>query len=429
MQRPEKKPNTAQFNLHERFVLHGQDGQVFSAHQLQQKAEIAASKLVDCCKLTLDCSSAQAVLIGLLLAQNHDLDVTLARTGTVQALLPKDRIELTPGVFAWLHPNASDATIGIRLQTSGTTGKAKTALYTLDRLISKVQSRPRNSHAVWLLTYEPASFAGIQVLLTAALTGSSVHAPDRSMPALAGAVRNGVTHISATPSFWRALLAAIPTSILLPLKVITLGGEPSSQALLDSLSNRFPGAAIRHIYASTEAGVGFTVADGLAGFPSKWLQSGIDGIELRIQNDELELKSAHGMIAYEGQQGHGDRPEWLRTGDLVEELNGRIYFQGRRDSMVNIGGTKVLPEKVEAALCEVDGLTDIAITAHPSPILGHILVAQVCAAAGVDPQQLEAALKVRAQQNLPPMAQPARYRFVESVVLATGKKARKHDPQ
>lgn len=419
----------ATFALAPGFILHRQDGLEQDAVGLQLLADTAAEAVGNHRRLTLDATHADAVLVGLLLAHQHQLDVALARDTAITALPADGRVALAPGVTGWL--DAGDTVhegARIRLNTSGTTGKFKTASYLPERLSAAVRQRADGAAAVWLLTYEPASFAGVQVLLMAALNGATVLAPSRTVPALAKAAAHGrATHISATPSFWRALLAALPADQSLPLKVATLGGEASPQDLLDAIAARFPGAAIRHIYASTEAGVGFTVADGRAGFPSAWLEAGIDGVRLRVTDGELEIHSARGMLGYEGLAADMAEGGWLRSGDLVAVDGDRVLFQGRRDSVVNIGGTKVLPEKVEACLAGVAGVVDIAVTARPSPILGHILIAEVCAAPGADTVALEAALKACAQGNLPPPARPARYRFVDSVVLASGKKGRKHD--
>ena len=66
-------------------------------------------------------------------------------------------------------------------------------------------------------------------------------------------------------------------------KRITLGGEIADQAILSSLRKVFTSSKISHIYASTEAGVGFSVQDSLAGFPLEYLKSTNQlGIELKI---------------------------------------------------------------------------------------------------------------------------------------------------
>ena len=243
---------------------------------------------------------------------------------------------------------------------------------------------------------------------------------------MATAARKECTHISATPSFWRALMAALPQNISLPFKVITLGGESCTQDLLDALKSRFPEASIRHIYASTEAGVGFTVSDGLAGFPSSWLNDGVSNVQLRIRDNELEIRTERGMLAYVCETTDRFEAGWLNTGDLVEIKGDRVFFQGRSDNLVNIGGTKVLPEKIEAIFLHNKDVIDIAITGYPNPILGNLLVAQVCVVPGADMTAVEAALKLQAIEKLPPFARPVRYRFVQTLDLSNGKKLRKY---
>ena len=59
---------------------------------------------------------------------------------------------------------------------------------------------------------------------------------------------------------------------VLELDRITLGGEIATQTTIDNLRRSFKSAKIVHIYASTEAGVGFTVRDERAGFPVEYLE-------------------------------------------------------------------------------------------------------------------------------------------------------------
>ena len=45
--------------------------------------------------------------------------------------------------------------------------------------------------------------------------------------------------------------------------------------------------------------------------------------------------------------------EWINTGDLVKEIEGRIHFQGRASGLINAGGNKVLPELIEKTLVKM----------------------------------------------------------------------------
>jgi acyl-coenzyme A synthetase/AMP-(fatty) acid ligase len=409
------------------FSLLESDGIEYHPEDLVSDVNQAATCLNGITHLTIDASNARSTLIGLMLSQNFGLNVALARDVAKEALPSEQKKELVHGVFAWPDCNRASTKSGIWLSTSGTTGKAKTAFHELERLLAAVKVVTPKTDVKWLLTYEPASFAGIQVLLTAAINGSKIHVPERSINSLVSAVFQGITHISATPTFWRSLLSALPSNQDLPLRAVTLGGESCNQDLLDELTRRFPSAALRHIYASTEAGVGFTVSDGLAGFPLSWLQEGVQNIQLRIRDNELEILTQRSMLQYASGEAFTSESGWLRTGDLVEIKNDRVMFQGRRDNVVNIGGAKVLPEKVEAALCSVEGVIDIAVNAQPNPILGFLLVAQVCVAHGTDLKKLEIALKLVAVEKLPSIARPVRYWFVNKLDHSNGKKVRRHD--
>src|ERR1700723_3991423 len=92
-------------------------------------------------------------------------------------------------------------------------------------------------------------------------------------------VARGVTHISGTPPHWRKLLMSGSASGFSP-RYVRLSGEIADQAVLDGLSRAFPEASIGHAYASTEAGVGFAVNDGLEGFPATMIGDDRGGVEM-----------------------------------------------------------------------------------------------------------------------------------------------------
>ncbi|MEW6048669.1 MAG: AMP-binding protein, partial [Bacillota bacterium] len=190
----------------------------------------------------------------------------------------------------------------VLLTTSGTTGTPKVVRHSLHRLLGRVRL-PKDGALPcrWLLTFHPGSFAGIQVLLTAILSGSELFAfSEPSATKLAeAAARYEVTHISGTPTFWRAFRIALGENAgEVPLQQITLGGEVADQPTLDMLAASFHGARISHIYATTEAGALFAVTDGRAGFPARWLECGVEGVRLRISDGVLEVLSPRSMEGY-----------------------------------------------------------------------------------------------------------------------------------
>jgi acyl-CoA synthetase (AMP-forming)/AMP-acid ligase II len=320
---------------------------------------------------------------------------------------------------------------GVLLLTSGTTGTPKVAHQTLSSLLGRVKTAAieKNLGARWLLTYESHSFAGLQVVLSSVASRGTLIAPaDRGLASLISAARtHEATHVSGTPTFWRALLLALGPDGLPSLRQITLGGEAVDQAILDRLKATFPAARRSHIYASTEAGSLFAVHDGLAGFPAAWLEEELPGgIRLRIREDALEVKSPRQMRGYvSGQPTPLTEDGWLITGDLVRTEGDRVLFQGRTDHIVNVGGLKVSPEEVEAFLLAQPGIAEAHVYALPSPLTGALLAAKVVLLDGAEPDRTLKDLRAVCTQNLPPHKTPRRFEITDSIpVASSGKKAK-----
>ncbi|MBP2294486.1 ANL family adenylate-forming protein [Azospirillum rugosum] len=362
---------------------------------------------------TVEGDRASTVAAALIAAERANVPLFLKRHGP------------NPGA-----PVAEDATpampgFAVLLETSGTTGAPKRARHGFDRLRGRLRGAP-DPDARWLLTFEPASFAGLQVILTALASGGTlVSVPGGGAAELAqAALRHAVTHVSATPSFWRAFLMALGNAGP-PLASVTLGGEAVDQPLLDRLAARFPGAKLRHIYASTEAGALFAVTDGRAGFPASWLETGVDGVALRLCDGVLEVRSPRAMTGYAGPGGGApDADGWLSTGDVVEVRGDRALFAGRLDGRVNVGGVKVSPEAVEQRLLGVPDVQDALVRAAANPITGHILTATVVPAPGVTEADVRAAVR-EAIADLPPAARPRVITLADHIPLGSaGKKTR-----
>jgi acyl-coenzyme A synthetase/AMP-(fatty) acid ligase len=257
--------------------------------------------------------------------------------------------------------------------------------------------------------------------------GALVVAEARTPPAfLDAAERHGVTHISGTPTFWRSILMVAAPGSLPDLRQATLGGEPIDQPTLDRIVTMFPKARITHIYASTEAGVVFSVNDSRAGFPAAWLHDGVQGSELRICDGLLEVRAPRHMAGYVG--GSAATPfgddGWLRTGDRVAVEGDRVYFLGRVDTVINVGGAKVDPFVVETFLLSLDGILEARVVGVRNPIAGFVVAAEIVLAKGVDPQSAPERILADCYNGLPRAHVPRVLRIVESIqVLDSGKKA------
>ena len=147
------------------------------------------------------------------------------------------------------------------LPTSGTSGPPKLVVHTLATLTGAIADAPRQE---WATMYDIRRYGGLQIFLRA-LSGSGslrLNGPEESLEAFfdrVGAV--GVTHISGTPSHWRKALMSGEAGRIDP-EYVRLSGEIADDSILAALKEQYPSARIEHAYASTEAGVAFTIGDG-----------------------------------------------------------------------------------------------------------------------------------------------------------------------
>jgi acyl-coenzyme A synthetase/AMP-(fatty) acid ligase len=213
-------------------------------------------------------------------------------------------------------------------------------------------------------------------------------------------------------------------------RYVRLSGEIADQAVLDGLRRAFPLASIGHAYASTEAGVGFAVNDGLEGFPATMLGENRDGVEMKVEDGSLRIRSTRAAHAYVGQNVAAltDADGYVDTGDMVELRGDRYHFVGRRGGIINIGGLKVHPEEIEAV---INGHAEVRMSrarSRRSPITGSIVVADVILADGCDANrsdEIRNKILADCRTRLASHKVPAMIKFVPSLdITAAGKLAR-----
>ncbi len=264
--------------------------------------------------------------------------------------------------------------------TSATTGEPKIALHRWESIESSSHFVPQELHRQkWLLSYAPWGYAGLQVFFSAWNSHGSIYFRAVQFKDICqDIVKYSVTVVSATPTFWKMLIGAWPPDLKVPsLLQATLGGEIVDQSIIDLIDAFFHPRHLTHIYASTEAGTAIIVSDRLAGFPLSALEKhSKNGVKLRIIEDELQVLSSVGMENY-AEEAQPKIGEWIKTGDLVQKKEGRVYFLGRTDGRINIAGRKVCPEEVEQALNSLDYVEDCLVYEKKSPIVGNLIAADV----------------------------------------------------
>lgn len=318
--------------------------------------------------------------------------------------------------FKDLIDQAISSSSEILIFTSGTTGQPKEVRHSFSSLSRAVKTGERFRDNIWGFAYNPTHMAGLQVFLQAFMNGNPIiNIFNKSREFVLNAIKNeGITHISATPTFYRLLLpyeSAYPS-----IKRVSLGGEKSGSALYDSIKLVFPNAKITNIYASTEAGTLFATQGDCFKIP--------DAIKdkFKIIDDELFIhKSLLGSSA--SFQMNGD---FYASGDLIEwvdEDNRLFRFKSRKNELINVGGYKVNPSEVEEALRCNPAVREAYVYGKKNSILGNVLCADIIAEVG---SISEADIRTSLKDRLQDFKIPRRIKIVEKLSLTrTGKMSRK----
>ena len=313
------------------------------------------------------------------------------------------------------------------LPTSGTTGAPKLVKHTLRTLMGAIGDAPLQQ---WATFYDIRRYGGLQIFLRA-LTGRGsliLGAEGESLSSLL--VRFGeakITHISGTPTHWRKVLMS-GEGLRIDPEYVRLSGEIVDDGVLAALHALYPRARIEHAYASTEAGVVFVVDDRKAGFPASWVERD-SAVEIKVVDGTLHARSSRAAWGFlgEGAPALTDDEGFVDTGDMVERRRDRYYFVGRRGGIINVGGAKVHPEEVEAALNAHAIVRGSRVFARTSPITGALVYADVVLRDGCSPDAAsEAEILGACRASLPAYMVPAGLRFVSDLPMTDGGKLARH---
>lgn len=309
------------------------------------------------------------------------------------------------------------------LATSGTTGTPKLVSYELERLTGTAKTDiEKGGFYNWALVYDINRFAGLQVYFQSIRSGSKLtilESHNNMSEIIDLLISTKVNCLSATPSFYRKLLME-PSSHSIDLKRITLGGEIADQTILNTLKNIYQEAKIIHIYASTEAGVGFSVSDLKEGFPTSFLDELSDESyshpRIKLKDGTLWIRSKHSSNTAVSGLLEFDDDGYINTGDLVSILNDRVLFMGRESGTINVGGNKVLPEEIERIVLKHDAVSECHVFGKKNSMMGMLVACNIVLKEScVDSSQLKKDIQSFCYAQLDPFKVPALIKFVDEI--------------
>ena len=119
-----------------------------------------------------------------------------------------------------------------------------------------------------------------------------------------------------------------PAARAIAPRYVRLSGEIADQAILERAARVLSAGAVGHAFASTEAGVGFEVNDGLEGFPASMI-----GAHGDVRDEGRGRLAAHPLRAHRvalsrrRARALADADGFVDTGDMVELRGDRYYFR------------------------------------------------------------------------------------------------------
>jgi acyl-CoA synthetase (AMP-forming)/AMP-acid ligase II len=301
---------------------------------------------------------------------------------------------------------------GLILFSSGSTGESKASVLDFDNLLLKFQrSRPAYRALVFLLLDH---IGGINTLFHVLCHGGTiVTAHDRRPDAVCAAVdTHRIQLLPTTPTFLRMLLIAdaIERHDLSSLEIITYGTEPMPASTLAAVRKAMPWVRLKQTYGLSELGILPTRS---RGSDSLWLELGSAGVEHKIVDGVLWIRSQTAMIGYLNAPSPFDRDGWFNTQDLVEANGDYIRILGRKSELINVGGEKVHPTEVENVLLGLENVRDVMVSGRPNPITGQVVAAKITTVRPEDPEVLKRRVRNFCQARLERYKMPAIIEVVE----------------
>jgi acyl-CoA synthetase (AMP-forming)/AMP-acid ligase II len=292
---------------------------------------------------------------------------------------------------------------GLILFSTGTTQRPKAILHDLTLFLRRFETPRPTLRTISFLLFD--HIGGLNTLLHTLFNRGVVVAPEfRTVDSiLASCQRYAVEALPATPTFLRLMLmsGAVPDRIPACLKLITYGTERMDQPTLDELCRLLPGVDFRQTFGMSELGIVRVKSERR---DSLFMKIGGEGIETRVVNRTLHIRSQTRMLGYLNAASPFDDEGWYDTHDVVETKDDLHKVVGRIGDVINVGGLKFMAADVERLALTFAHVALVKACGRSNPITGqHVeLLVEPTSEGAVDPAALLAFLKAGLQPHMVP---------------------------
>ena len=166
-----------------------------------------------------------------------------------------------------------------------------------------------------------------------------------------------------------SLYPGIEKKISQSLKIISYGTERMDQPTLNRLYLQFPNIDFRQTYGMSELGILRIKSESRN---SLFIEVGGEGIQKKVVDNILFLKSENKMLGYLNAPSPFDKEGWYNTKDIVEIKKGKFFkIIGRDSEIINVAGLKFMPCEIEKECLKIEGIKYAKAIGRNNPITGQ----------------------------------------------------------
>ncbi|KAJ3310239.1 hypothetical protein HDV04_005178 [Boothiomyces sp. JEL0838] len=318
----------------------------------------------------------------------------------VDDLIGQDDLDTTGYYFLDKVPSNQEALI---MYTSGTTGKPKGVVHTLNSLLSQVNSLTSawniNSTDYILHILPVHHIHGIvNALLTLLVNQATVELLDFNIDIVWSKLPR-CTIFMAVPTIYAKLLSK-PHKLDLNTRLF-ISGSAALPSPIKTKWKELTGHVILERYGMTEIGMALGCGLALEERIDNSVGKPLPGVTVKLDNGEILVSSDNLFKEYykkpeetEKEIVFIDGKRYFRTGDIAYEKDGVYYIEGRRSmDIIKSGGYKISALEIEREILSLEGIKECCVMGLDDEEWGQNVVALVVSDTPIEIERLRKALK------------------------------------